>query len=77
VIQGNLDPALLLSDPETVRAGTRHVLEEAAGRPGHVFNLGHGVLPDTPLENVQAMVETVVGSGEPTVGMTRVSGAVR
>ena len=66
VIQGNLDPALLLSDPDTVRAGTNRVLEEAAGRPGHVFNLGHGVLPDTPLENVQAMVETVldVGSAE-------------
>ena len=77
VIQGNLDPALLLSDPETVRAGTRLVLEEAAGRPGHVFNLGHGVLPDTPLENVQAMVETVVGSAEPAVGLSRVSGAVR
>lgn len=76
VVQGNLDPALLLSDPDTVRAGTNRVLEEAAGRPGHVFNLGHGVLPDTPLENVQAMVETVVGSAEPTNGMSRVSGAV-
>jgi uroporphyrinogen decarboxylase len=60
VIQGNLDPALLLSDPDSVRAGTNRVLEEAAGRPGHVFNLGHGVLPDTPLENVQAMVETIL-----------------
>jgi uroporphyrinogen decarboxylase len=60
VIQGNMDPALLLSDPDSVRAGTNRVLEEAAGRPGHVFNLGHGVLPDTPLENVQAMVETVL-----------------
>ena len=47
-IQGNLDPALLLSDPDTVRSGTVRVLEEAAGRPGHIFNLGHGVLPDTP-----------------------------
>jgi uroporphyrinogen decarboxylase len=77
VVQGNLDPALLLSDPDTVRAGTNRVLEEAAGRPGHVFNLGHGVLPDTPLENVQAMVEAVVGSAEPTKGISRVSGAVR
>jgi uroporphyrinogen decarboxylase len=77
VVQGNLDPALLLSDPDTVRAGTNRVLEEAAGRPGHVFNLGHGVLPDTPLKNVQAMVETVVGSAEPTEGMSRLSGAVR
>jgi uroporphyrinogen decarboxylase len=77
VVQGNLDPALLLSDPDTVRAGTSRVLEEAAGRPGHVFNLGHGVLPDTPLENVHAMVETVVGSAEATEESSRVSGAMR
>ncbi len=60
-IQGNLDPALLLSDPDTVRSGTVRVLEEAAGRPGHIFNLGHGVLPDTPIANVEAMVNMVVG----------------
>jgi uroporphyrinogen decarboxylase len=63
VIQGNLDPALLRSDPATVRAATGDLLELAAGRPGHVFNLGHGVLPDTPVENVAAMVETVVSHG--------------
>lgn len=60
-IQGNLDPTLLLSDPDTVRTGAIRVLEEAAGRPGHIFNLGHGVLPDTPLVGVEAMVKTVVG----------------
>ncbi|MEX2251773.1 MAG: uroporphyrinogen decarboxylase [Acidimicrobiia bacterium] len=60
-IQGNLDPTLLLCDPDTVRAGTIRVLEGAASRPGHIFNLGHGVLPDTPLVNVEAMVNTVVG----------------
>jgi uroporphyrinogen decarboxylase len=59
-IQGNLDPALLLCDPETVRAGTIRVLEEAGGRPGHIFNLGHGVLPGTPVVSVEAMVKTVV-----------------
>jgi uroporphyrinogen decarboxylase len=77
VIQGNLDPALLLSDPDKVRAGTRRVLEEAAGRPGHVFNLGHGVLPDTPLENVEAMVEAVVGGAGPIEATSKVKGAVR
>ena len=60
-IQGNLDPTLLLTDPATVRAGTIAVLEEAAGRPGHIFNLGHGVLPETPLVNVEEMLKTVVG----------------
>ena len=62
-IQGNLDPALLLSDPATVRAGTVQVLEEADGRSGHIFNLGHGVLPGTPLANVEEMVNTVTGWG--------------
>ncbi|MEX2653258.1 MAG: uroporphyrinogen decarboxylase [Acidimicrobiia bacterium] len=66
-IQGNLDPAVLLSDPDTVRSGTVRVLEEAAGRPGHIFNLGHGVLPDSPVENVEMMVETVVGWKGPVI----------
>ena len=59
-IQGNLDPALLLSNPDRVRAGTAQVLEEAGGRPGHVFGLGHGIFPETPLSSVEAMVRTVV-----------------
>ena len=63
VIQGNLDPCTLLAPPEVVRAGARRVLEEARGLPGHVFNLGHGILPDTPLEQVEALVETVRASG--------------
>ncbi|HSM44315.1 MAG TPA: uroporphyrinogen decarboxylase [Acidimicrobiia bacterium] len=64
VIQGNLDPGVLLSTPPVVRAAAQQVLTEAAGRPGHIFNLGHGILPDTPLENVEAMVESVVAAGE-------------
>jgi uroporphyrinogen decarboxylase len=60
-IQGNLDPALLLSDEEAVRLGTSRVLEEAGGRPGHIFNLGHGVLPESPVENIETMIDTVVG----------------
>lgn len=58
-IQGNLDPAVLLGPEETVRRRTREVLAETRGRPGHIFNLGHGVLPSTPIENVLALVETV------------------
>lgn len=64
VIQGNLDPGVLLSSPPVVRAEVKQVLTEAAGRPGHIFNLGHGILPHTPLENVEAMVESVVAAGE-------------
>ena len=58
-IQGNLDPAVLLGPPELVRERAREVLRRAAGRPGHIFNLGHGVLPSTPLENLQQLVDTV------------------
>ena len=58
-IQGNLDPAVLLGPPELVRERTRDVLRRAGGRPGHIFNLGHGVLPSTPLENLQLLIETV------------------
>jgi uroporphyrinogen decarboxylase len=58
-VQGNLDPAVLLGPPELVQERARDVLRRAAGRTGHVFNLGHGVLPETPLENLQLLVETV------------------
>lgn len=58
-VQGNLDPAVLLSTPRTIEEAVRAILEEAEGRPGHVFNLGHGVLKDTPPENVAFLVEAV------------------
>ena len=58
-VQGNLDPAVLLSTPAEIKRGVAGILEAAAGRPGHVFNLGHGVLPDTPWEHVRAMVDMV------------------
>jgi uroporphyrinogen decarboxylase len=58
-VQGNLDPAVLLGPPALVRERAREVLRRAGGRPGHIFNLGHGVLPETPLENLQLLVETV------------------
>jgi uroporphyrinogen decarboxylase len=58
-VQGNLEPAVLLADRDTVRRRTGEVLARAAGRPGHIFNLGHGVLPQTPVENVLEVVATV------------------
>jgi len=58
-IQGNLDPAALLASPKEIRRRVEDILRQAGGRPGHIFNLGHGVLPETPVENVRAMVEAV------------------
>jgi uroporphyrinogen decarboxylase len=58
-IQGNLDPGVLLGPPDLVHARTRDVLRQAAGRPGHIFNLGHGVPPEASLANLQMLVEAV------------------
>jgi uroporphyrinogen decarboxylase len=58
-IQGNLDPTVLLGPLDRVFAATDDVLGRAAGRPGHIFNLGHGILPTTPLEHVQALARYV------------------
>lgn len=58
-IQGNLDPVVLLTTPDEIRRRAHEILAQAAGRPGHIFNLGHGVLPQTPVENAIALVEAV------------------
>lgn len=58
-IQGNLDPAVLLGPPDLVRSRAEDVLRRAGGRAGHIFNLGHGVLPDTPLDNLKLLVDVV------------------
>jgi uroporphyrinogen decarboxylase len=58
-IQGNLDPSVLLASRQVIELHVRRILESAGKRPGHIFNLGHGVLPETPEENVIFMVETV------------------
>ncbi len=58
-VMGNLDPVALFANQEFIRAQAKRILERAEGRPGHIFNLGHGILPDTPVENVIALVEAV------------------
>ncbi len=58
-IQGNLDPAALLAPPAEIRRRVADILAQAAGRPGHVFNLGHGVLPSTPVDHARALVDAV------------------
>jgi len=58
-VQGNLDPTALLAPPAEIRRHARAILGQAAGRPGHVFNLGHGVLPETPVDHVRALVDAV------------------
>ena len=58
-IQGNLDPAVLLTDPVTIQGQVKQLLTAVSGRPGHIMNLGHGIDRRTPLENVEAFVEAV------------------
>ena len=58
-VQGNLDPSVLLADPDVIRERAAQVLDQAGGRPGHIFNLGHGIIKETPVENAIALVETV------------------
>ena len=60
VLQGNLDPAVLLSgSQETIREKARQVVAAGRNLPGHIFNLGHGILPDTPVEHAQTLVQAV------------------
>jgi uroporphyrinogen decarboxylase len=58
-VQGNLDPITLFAPLEILEQRVRDVLRSAGGRPGHIFNLGHGIVPNTPVENVQAVVRMV------------------
>lgn len=61
-LQGNLDPAILLSDPATIRDGVRQVVAAHGGRAGHIFNLGHGISKDTPIEHLEIMIAEVRAS---------------
>jgi len=60
-VMGNLDPVVLFAKQDVLRAQAKKILEQAEGRAGHIFNLGHGILPETPVENVIALVEMVHG----------------
>jgi uroporphyrinogen decarboxylase len=73
-VQGNLDPITLFADPELLERRVHQVLDAAGGRPGHIFNLGHGIVPGTPVENVQRVVQIVrnyAGPKSPAGGATR------
>jgi uroporphyrinogen decarboxylase len=77
-VQGNLDPARLLAGWEATEAGARAVLDEAAGRPGHIFNLGHGVLPQTDsdlLRRLVAFVHETTNRATPDRELPRGAGA--
>jgi uroporphyrinogen decarboxylase len=58
-LQGNMDPTILYSNPERIRQEVLSILDKYGPHPGHIFNLGHGVLPDVPVENVKEFVNTV------------------
>jgi uroporphyrinogen decarboxylase len=58
-VQGNLDPVLLFADWKELKSRAEEILRLAAGRPGHIFNLGHGILPETPVENVKNLARLV------------------
>jgi uroporphyrinogen decarboxylase len=58
-VQGNLDPLALFAPLPELRCRVEDIVRRAAGHPGHIFNLGHGILPETPVENVKAVVEMV------------------
>jgi uroporphyrinogen decarboxylase len=58
-VQGNMDPIALCADRNSVISKATDVLAEVNGRPGHIFNLGHGIIPETPVDNVKALVDFV------------------
>jgi uroporphyrinogen decarboxylase len=63
-VQGNLDPTALFAEMSEIRRRARDILEQVSGRPGHIFNLGHGVLPQTPVDHVIGLVDAVHEMGQ-------------
>jgi len=58
-VQGNLDPIVLCADRAAIALHAGVLLDEVGGRPGHIFNLGHGIVPETPVDNVKYLVDLV------------------
>jgi uroporphyrinogen decarboxylase len=58
-IQGNLDPVILFGSVDLIKREVKRILDRVGGQPGHIFNVGHGILPNTPVENVAALVDVV------------------
>ncbi len=67
-VQGNLDPILLFADWKELKSRAEDILRRAAGRPGHIFNLGHGILPETPVDNVKNLARLVQEYSAPVSG---------
>lgn len=65
-VQGNLDPTVLLTDPEQIHHQVAQLMASVAGRPGHIFNLGHGVLKETPVEHAIALIQSVKECSRPS-----------
>ena len=76
-VQGNLDPVLLFAEWKELKARAANILRQAGGRAGHIFNLGHGILPETPVENVKALCEFVRESSAEFKGAGLESGSER
>ena len=75
-VQGNLDPVLLFAEWSELKSRAEDILQRADGRPGHIFNLGHGILPETPVDNVKNLARFVQeyspsGNGKPQAGIRR------
>jgi uroporphyrinogen decarboxylase len=75
-VQGNLDPVLLFAEWKAVRSRAEEILQRADSRPGHIFNLGHGILPETPVGTVKNLARfvqeySVTGSRKPKAGTSR------
>jgi uroporphyrinogen decarboxylase len=75
-VQGNLDPVLLFADWKELKSRAEEILRRADGRPGHIFNLGHGILPETPVDNVKNLAQfvqeyTLPASRKPASGSRR------
>lgn len=70
-VQGNLDPVVLFADWKQVKVRTEDILNRAGGQPGHIFNLGHGILPETPVQNVKKLAEFVREHSARAASVTR------